>query len=242
MYHFLFWFLKFIIFGIIGFVFETICCIVIDHKFSNRGFLTGPMIPIYAVGSLLLIWTLDPVKEYIWIVLLCASVITAILEYFTSYLLEKIFHNRWWDYSNMKYNLNGRICLLGILAFTIGTPLIIYFINPLIDRFLLSFSPKTLLIIGLIVFAIFVLDVIYSVVVAYNLRYRIIIVEDLKKEKLTKIPGVLEKMLRKRIAGMKKYPKRLLESFPYIMKNKEKEFAIMNNEYEHSKEKHLKMK
>ena len=200
------------------------------------------MIPIYAVGSLLLIWTLDPVKEYIWIVLLCASVITAILEYFTSYLLERIFHNRWWDYSNMKYNLNGRICLLGILVFTIGTPLIIYFINPFIDHFLLSFSPKTLLIIGLIVFAIFVLDVIYSIVVAYNLRYRIIIVEDLKKEKLTKIPGVLEKMLRKRIAGMKKYPKRLLESFPYIMKNKEKEFAIMNNEYEHSKEKHLKMK
>ena len=238
MYQFFLFFLRFIIYGVIGFLFETIWCMIVDHKFSNRGFLTGPMIPIYAVGCTILTWLLDPVKEHIWIVLLCGSVISGILEYFTSYLLERVFHNRWWDYSNMKFNLNGRICLAGILAFTIGTPLVIYVCNPLFDKLLLSINEQALIVIGTIVLIIFIIDIIYSMAVAYNLRHRIIIVEDLKKEKLAKIPGMLESILRKRIAGMKNYPKRLLESFPYIMKNKEKEFDIINKEYKKEKKKH----
>lgn len=76
-------------------------------------------------------------------------------------------------------------------------------------------------------FIIFVLDVVYSCLVAYNLRNRIIIVEDLKNEKLARIPGMLERMLNKRVKGIRRYPKRLLKAFPTLWKTNEKEFEIM---------------
>ena len=81
--------------------------------------------------------------------------------------------------------------------------------------------------IGFILLIIFIFDVSYSVVVAYNLRNRLIIVEKLKNDKLMKIPGVLEKAIKKRLGKIHKYPKRLLNSFPNLLKSNEKEFALM---------------
>ena len=81
--------------------------------------------------------------------------------------------------------------------------------------------------IAFIVFLVFLFDVIYSVIVAYNLRNRLIVVENLKNEKLARIPGMLESILKKRIKHIRKYPKRLLKAFPDIMNSKEKEFDLM---------------
>ncbi len=220
-------FMKFILFSVIGYVAEMIFCAIIDKRITNRGFFCGPIIPIYGVGSLALIWILKPFMHNVFLVILLGMVVTGAIEYITSYFLEKIFHNKWWDYSEEKFNINGRICLKNLICFGLGSPIILYILNPYITDFLLQVKDEVLMGTAIVLFIIFVLDVVYSCLVAYNLRNRIIIVEDLKNEKLARIPGMLERMLNKRVKGIRRYPKRLLKAFPTLWKTNEKEFEIM---------------
>ena len=220
-------FMKFILFSMIGYVADLIFCAIIDKRITNRGFFCGPIIPIYGVGSLALIWILKPFMHNVFLVILLGMVVTGAIEYITSYVLEKIFHNKWWDYSEEKFNINGRICLKNLICFGLGSPIILYILNPYITDFLLQVKDEVLMGTAIVLFIIFVLDVVYSCLVAYNLRNRIIIVEDLKNEKLARIPGMLERMLNKRVKGIRRYPKRLLKAFPTLWKTNEKEFEIM---------------
>lgn len=233
--------LKFMLFSLFGYIAEMSMCVIVDHKLTNRGFLCGPIIPIYGVGSIFLIFLLEPFKTNPLIVFFFGIIITTTIEYLTSYLLEKIFHNRWWDYSNNKYNINGRICLLNSSLFGIGSLAIIYLANPIFQDFLSQMNAKALMIIAMLSLITFILDTIYSCVVAYHLRNQIIIFSELKNEKLAKIPGMLERMIKKRIKKLKKYPSRLLKAFPYILVTNEKEFAIMKK-MEQSKKKNKKRK
>jgi len=242
MYQFTLLFMKFIIFSLIGYVAEMITCAIIDKKIANRGFLCGPVIPIYGVGSLALLLVLKPFYDNLFLVILIGMVVTSTIEYITSYLLEKIFHNKWWDYKEEKWNINGRICLKNSILFGIGSPIILYIINPWVQDFLLQMKDSYLMILACIIFILFVLDCVYSGIVAYHLRHRIIIVEDLKNEKLARIPGMLEKLLKKRMKGLKKYPKRLLKAFPTIWKTNQKEFELMRKIEQKEKEKQKKKK
>ena len=164
-------------------------------------------------------------------------IICSALEYFTSFLLEKIFHNMWWDYNNYKYNVNGRICLLNSIMFGFGSLAIIYLIEPLIDKFIM-FIPHNIFNISLILITIvFIADIIYSCVVAFNLRNRLIIVEELKSEKLSKIPLLFEKALKERMAKFKIFPSRLLKAFPNLSKDKQKEISLMKKNKNGTKKK-----
>ena len=98
-------FLLFVFYAVFGWVLEVIYSLFTDHKFVNRGFLIGPYCPIYGFGSLMIticLWnnTSDFVDLFLKSVFICS-----ILEYATSYLMEKIFKYRWWDYSNRKFNI-----------------------------------------------------------------------------------------------------------------------------------------
>ncbi len=207
-----------------------ITCFIVNKKITNRGFLCGPVIPIYGFGSICLLTFLKPFKESPILVFLLGMIITTSIEYITSYVLEKIFHNKWWDYSNQKFNIQGRICLVNAILFGIGSIIIVYFVGPWLARFLLQIKDKYLIWSAIILLIIFVFDVLYSILVAYSLRNRLIIVENLKNEKLSKIPGLFEKMLTKQlknIKGFKKYPNRLLKAFPNIFNTNQKEFDLM---------------
>ncbi len=223
-------FMQFLIFSMLGYVAEMITCCVVNKKLTNRGFLCGPVIPIYGFGCLSMLLVLQPYKENPFLIFILAVLLTTSLEYLTSYLLEKIFHNKWWDYSYLKYNINGRICLRNAILFGIGGLIIIYLVGPWVVNFLSHFKKGVLIVLSIIFFILFLLDTVYSAIVAYSLRNRLIIVEDLKNDKLAKIPGILEKVLARRIKnfkGLKLYPSRLLKAFPYIGKSNEKEFDLM---------------
>ena len=100
----------------LGWVWESVYRSIRSRKLVNSGFLTGPYIPIYGFGALLYIFlmhfTLEPV-----VLFFVGGILACILEYITSWLLEKIFHARWWDYSDNFMNINGRVCLIGFFAF-----------------------------------------------------------------------------------------------------------------------------
>ena len=123
-------FLLFFTYAVFGWCMEVTCKLFQFHRFINRGFLIGPYCPIYGVGAvaislLLSRYVSDPP------VLFCMSMmICSILEYFTSWAMEKLFHARWWDYSQRRFNLNGRICLNTMVPFGLLGMLLMYAVNP----------------------------------------------------------------------------------------------------------------
>ena len=232
-------FLTFIIYSFIGYIAEVIYATIYYKKITNRGFLFGPLCPIYGVGAILIIFTMtryyrDPVVVFVF-----GTIITSLVEYYTSYILEKFFHNKWWDYSDKPFNINGRICLFNSLLFGVGSLLIIYVANPLVVNFLHIFNQHTLNISALILFIIFLIDWIASMMIAYNLRHRIIIAEELKSEKIKMLPSLLKNKYAKEIAKLKLHSNRLFKSFPNI-NNFGKELDLVNKWSLESKKKHKK--
>ncbi len=237
--------LIFYLSSFIGYILEVFWCYLGSKKFVNRGFLCGPVIPIYGLGALLILFCLLRYYEDPVVVFVFGVIITSALEYFTSFILEKIFHNKWWDYSNRKYNINGRICLQNSFAFGILSLLIVYAVTPGFYFLFSLFSFKVWEVLAIIFTIFFVLDVIYSVIIAYNLRNRIIIVEELKNEKIAMIPIIFEKRLKESIEGFKAFPSRLLKAFPNLDNNV---FEMMKKYREENKlkrkefKKHQKLK
>lgn len=232
-------FLTFIIYSFVGYICEVIYCSMLQKEVVNRGFLCGPICPIYGFGAVVITLLLKQFKSDPVIVFILGVILTSSLEYITSFCLEKIFHNKWWDYSFEKFNINGRVCLRNSLMFGFGSLVVIYLSYPIIDKFLNNFKNITLLVFTLIILIIFILDCLYSFVIAYNLRNRIIICEELKNEKLAKIPGMLEKLIKERVSRYKTYPKRLLKAFPNLKKDNYKELELMKKikEKNHKKKK-----
>lgn len=229
-------FLIFILSSFIGYFLEVFWVYLGTKKLVNRGFLCGPIIPIYGFGAVLILFCLfryynDPVVVFVF-----GIIITSALEYFVSFIMEKVFHNRWWDYSDTPYNLNGRICLKNSLAFGVLALVIIYLVAPLFVMLFSLLNFKVWTVIALVLFILVVLDTIYSVYIAYNLRNRIIIVEELKNEKIAKIPILFDKKLKELSEGIKGFPSRLLKAFPTLEKQyhtsfeKMKEYRIQEKE------------
>lgn len=220
-------FLTFIIISFLGYLLEVIVCSYGYKKLVNRGFFFGPYCPIYGLGGVLIIWCLNRYYEDPIIVFIVGMFLTSLIEYYTSYLLEKIFHNRWWDYSGRKDSINGRICVGNSVFFGVGSCLIIYLIYPAILAFYNTVNINWLLIVGSIILVIFIIDVIASFVIAYNLRHRIIIAEELKEEKLKMIPIVISKKYKEEIKKLKIVSNRLIKAFPNISKDNKEELDII---------------
>ncbi len=122
--------LLFFIYSFLGWILEEIYAFYIHKKFINRGFLIGPLCPLYGIGCLSLTFILHRFSNNIFLLFILSMLICSIIEYLISYLLEKLFSLRWWDYSNMKFNINGRICLETTILFGIIGILVVKIINP----------------------------------------------------------------------------------------------------------------
>lgn len=112
--------LIFFIYGIAGWVMESTMISIKNKKFVNRGFLIGPICPIYGYGVVFVSLFLKKYQDDIIATFVMSIIICGVLEYFTSYFMEKFFHARWWDYSKKKFNINGRICLENLFLFGIA--------------------------------------------------------------------------------------------------------------------------
>lgn len=156
------YFLLFISYAFLGWCMEVGCKYIQFGKFINRGFLIGPYCPIYGWGAiaitiLLKRYTYDPLVLFIMSTLVCS-----IIEYFTSYFMEKKYHARWWDYSSKKFNINGRICLETLIPFGILGLFIMYVTNPMLFKIYQSMSEIVVHIISITLFIIFIVDNIIS--------------------------------------------------------------------------------
>lgn len=156
------YFLLFILYACIGWIIEITCKFINEKHFINRGFLIGPYLPIYGYGALFITLTLTKYKNNIIILFLIGMLWCSILEYITSYIMEKIFKARWWDYSTYPWNINGRICLVNTLFFGIGGVFIIQIINPIVLPLLKTITPSSMHYICTFLFLILFIDTIIS--------------------------------------------------------------------------------
>ena len=122
----------FIVYAVIGWCSEVAYAALDTGKFVNRGFLNGPYCPIYGFGISLVIVVLTPLKDNLLILYLGSVILTSVIEYITGYLLEKVFHNKWWDYSDKPYNIKGYICLKFSLFWGFACTFIVLILHPII--------------------------------------------------------------------------------------------------------------
>lgn len=164
-------FLIFFIYAVLGYIVESICVSSIEKKITfNRGFLIGPYLPIFGFGGLVMTLCLNKYRDDFIALFIMSMVTCLLLEYTTSYIMEKIFNLRWWDYSNKKYNLNGRICLEVGVMFGIAGILSIKIINPLIEKIFHLVPQNILLIISIILTIILLIDIFLSTITIIKLR------------------------------------------------------------------------
>ncbi|KFI47738.1 putative ABC transporter permease [Bifidobacterium biavatii] len=126
-------FLWFLFYSFCGWVYESILVSVKERRPVNRGFLNGPLCPIYGTGAVLAVELLGRMTNPV-LIFIVSSIGACALEYATSWGMEQLFHARWWDYSHFKFNVNGRICLLGAIVFGIGGVAIVDGVQPWVAR------------------------------------------------------------------------------------------------------------
>jgi len=207
------WFLMFIIYSIIGWIVEIFYNAFLQKKIVNRGFLIGPYCPIYGFGAIFITFFLTKYYESPIILFIIAVIICALLEYITSYLMEKIFNARWWDYSDMKYNINGRICLETMIPFGLLGCFIIYISNPLLYNLFNVMSLSLTLVISIVLASIFILDIVFSLQVVTNLRKNI--TKFMDKDNTEEI----KKKVKETLLSKSFLTDRIMNAFPKLKKN-----------------------
>lgn len=215
-------FLLFITYSFIGWCMEVGCKLVELKKFINRGFLIGPYCPIYGWGCILIIILLNKYTNDPLVLFIMAIVICSILEYFTSYFMEKLFKARWWDYSRRKFNINGRICLETMIPFGLLGCLIMYFVNPFFVSIYSKIPSNILIIISSVLFTIFLTDNIISYTIMFKMKIPKI---KISKDSTEEITEYVRSILAKRSFLYK----RLMKAYPNMKILKNKVMSINND-------------
>lgn len=130
----------FFIYSFVGWLGEVFMAVINRRKFVNRGFVNGPLCPIYGFGAVLFSLFLPELKSNLFFLFLGGTVLATVLEYVTGLLMEKIFNKKLWNYSNIRFNLDGYVCVRYSLFWGLLSVLLILFLNPLLCK-LVSFVP-----------------------------------------------------------------------------------------------------
>ena len=183
--------LYFVIYSFLGWILETIFALFVLGKFVKRGFLYGPVCPIYGFGAVLIILTLKKFKGKKTKEFFISMIVFSVFEYVVSWLFEMIFHLRWWDYSNMPLNINGRICVYFSIFWGFLSIYLMASLNPKIDRLInwikSKFTIKTLKISTILVTIFLLIDCILTAFALDFFLIRMIYTNDIQvanKEKI----------------------------------------------------------
>lgn len=159
---FMYYVWLFFLTAVFGWLWEGTLYLLKDERYVNRGFLTGPWLPIYGMGAVMLEvlfhrWRDKPVRIFLLSMLLCT-----VLEYLAGWYLEATWGIKWWDYSQMRFQLHGRICLLSSLLFGVGGMLLVWVASPLFYSLYRRVPAKCRVVLGILAIGVFVADATYS--------------------------------------------------------------------------------
>jgi len=228
-----YYFLLFMIYSILGWMLEVICKLYDEKKFINRGFLIGPYCPIYGCGAVLITlllykYSYDPLVLFIMTTLGCG-----ILEYMTSFIMEKLYKARWWDYSKRLFNINGRVCLGTLIPFGIFGLILTYITNPIFIQFFDKCNFLYLKITAITILSLLILDNIISTIIILEFRKTTIKVrQEKRRDNTEQITKEVREILSKKSWGYK----RLIDAFPNLETIKFKIQEITDEVKENAKE------
>ncbi len=167
------WISIFVIYTIMGWCLEVGYAAVDKGKFVNRGFLNGPVCPIYGFGGSIVIFFLYQYRENFLIVFFGAVVLSTILEFITGYVLEKIFHEHWWDYSDKPFNIKGYVCLEFSILWGVACTFVVDAIHPPVEK-LVCFIPAKIQMISIaIIIVLFVADISVTVTTIVHWKHQV---------------------------------------------------------------------
>lgn len=126
--------LSFFLYGFLGWCTEVAFAAVKTGRFVNRGFLNGPICPVYGIGVGLVVWLLSPIEDRLILLYVASTALVTLLEWGTGVVLDRIFHHKWWDYSDQPFNIGGYVCLPFSLVWGVGCVLIMKFLHPLAQK------------------------------------------------------------------------------------------------------------
>ena len=205
--------LLFFSYAFIGWCIEVTLKYFQFHRFINRGFLTGPWLPIYGSGAVLITIAVKgaaPLESSIGTTFVLSLLLCGLLEYLTSYFLEKRFHARWWDYSQKPMNLHGRVWIGNLILFGLGGVLIVNLINPLLERISRHLSLPAQEVLALSLSAIFIADYVMSHFVLKLVKTE---VEGSKADNTEEISKEVKLLLRDRSV----FYRRFAEAYPEVI-------------------------
>lgn len=172
----------FLIYSFFGWCLEVVYQAVEHGKFINRGFLNGPYCPIYGFGVIIVTGALDPIKSNAVVLFFGSVLLTSMLEFITGFVLEKIFHMHWWDYSEEKFNIRGYICLKFSLLWGVACIIVVRIIHPAVSVFVDKF-PATA---GIIIISVYMIgvasDMIVTVLAIIHFKRRIVLLENISSQ------------------------------------------------------------
>lgn len=180
----------FFVYAFLGYVCEVIYCSIGQKKLVNRGYLYMPVCPIYGFGAVIILLSMLPISKMWYLVFFLGILLTTTLEYLTSYIMEIIFHMRWWDYSKRKLNINGRVCLLNSLLFGGLVMIVVYGLHPLVYRLMETMGMLSIRIIDIILGIGIVVDTIFSTIKNVNIAKVVSKINQLTEEASDKIKEI----------------------------------------------------
>ena len=181
---------------------ESIFRSIMEKKIINTGFLKGPICPIYGIGAIIMFTFLQSLENNIVLLFLDSIIILTLWEYIVGVMLEKIFHTRYWDYSDHKFNIQGRICLSNSIYWGVLGVVFVKYIHPNIQNLVQKVDIKLLYFIVTILMVVFIVDMITSIVKIKNIKSTLEKIEELNKEIREKIKEI--KILPKEIQEKEK--------------------------------------
>ena len=222
----------FFIYSFLGWITEVIYAALKTGKFVNRGFLNGPVCPIYGCGMAIGALLLNVLEDKWYLLFLAGGALATVLEFITGFVLEKIFKTKWWDYSKEHFNVKGYVCLKFSLLWGIGILAVFKTLVPLTDKFisLVPYKWWGLAILSLLA-TVMLTDFITVIVQLKNLKLAFKesqkIAEIIKKdsdfigEKISGLTISLSEKLKTLSSKIKS--SRIIKAFPSLNKNRNKE-------------------
>lgn len=224
-------FSYFIIYSILGWICELVWCSIQEKRIvKNRGFLFGPYCPIYGIGALIILYFLGNYQNDILALFLISMIVCSILEYFTSYVMEKLFNERWWDYSNMKFNIEGRVCLLNSISFGVLAVLLVHYMQPFFSALINTIPSNVHVLINATVFIIFTFDLTVTLIGVLKLR-KILKSIKIKKTRPILFKKSLLKYGEELFTSRSKFTllniKNILKRFPKLVEPRDKDIGVI---------------
>ena len=164
------WLLLLYLYCFIGWIWESCYVSLKKHKWVNRGFLKGPLLPIYGSGAVVVLISTLTVENNLLLVFVIGMISATILEYITGLAMEKLFHVRYWDYSKDPFNIKGHICLISSLAWGVFSVLLVRFVNPNIERLVIIIPNGISEVISYIITVFITIDAVQSFNEAMDLK------------------------------------------------------------------------